>query len=492
MAKVKILVNGLAQEVDESKPGLFGELGYKYADTSIPASTSNPVQSNPVSNSNVYTIKSGDTLSAIAKTQGTTISELMRLNPQITNPNLIYAGKSLNLPGLASGTSNAGSGVPDYSKVNDIPQANNIINENQQNDLNAGEKKNEPETRKTVSDIMTEIQKQVQPEIEKPKAVDFTQTLLSYRSEYGVDALEKQLDDLRAQEEELLATKRTRTATERGKTVATNVIEGRVGEVERQENERIAAVQRNITNATNQLNTKYNIINTLMKTKELDYNNAVGNYDKQMSNNISIFNAARGIDEANKTELERAQDNARSNAQIVINTMTSRGLTYDQISPTEQTTLSKLGVQSGLGADFFSNVMKVSAGKEILTTITSADQTKATIIYKDGATKTISTGLPPKSTTDNLNENERKTFYKTSMSAELEKVKGSDGYVSPSDWAIARKKWASNTAYSGTDFDDAFRGYVNPSHPQDYAGFENYKPGFIKKSSTELQAEGLE
>ena len=45
-----------------------------------------------------YLIKSGDTLSQIAAANKTDIATLQKLNPQITNPNLIYAGQSLNLP----------------------------------------------------------------------------------------------------------------------------------------------------------------------------------------------------------------------------------------------------------------------------------------------------------------------------------------------------------------------------------------------------------
>ena len=46
-----------------------------------------------------YTIQKGDTLSGIAQKYGTNVSTLMSLNPYIKNANLIYAGKSLNLPG---------------------------------------------------------------------------------------------------------------------------------------------------------------------------------------------------------------------------------------------------------------------------------------------------------------------------------------------------------------------------------------------------------
>lgn len=46
-----------------------------------------------------YQIRSGDTLSGIAARYHTTVAALMQANPQIHNPNLIYAGQSLNLPG---------------------------------------------------------------------------------------------------------------------------------------------------------------------------------------------------------------------------------------------------------------------------------------------------------------------------------------------------------------------------------------------------------
>ena len=52
-----------------------------------------------------YTIKSGDTLSGIAQKYNTSVSTLMGLNPYIKNANLIYAGKTLNLPGSTSGNS---------------------------------------------------------------------------------------------------------------------------------------------------------------------------------------------------------------------------------------------------------------------------------------------------------------------------------------------------------------------------------------------------
>lgn len=44
-----------------------------------------------------YTIKKGDTLSAIAKRNNTTVKALLAKNPQIKNANKIFAGKKIKL-----------------------------------------------------------------------------------------------------------------------------------------------------------------------------------------------------------------------------------------------------------------------------------------------------------------------------------------------------------------------------------------------------------
>ena len=51
-----------------------------------------------------YTIQYGDTLSGIASKTGKSIQELMRLNPSITDPNKIYAGRTLSLGTSAAPT----------------------------------------------------------------------------------------------------------------------------------------------------------------------------------------------------------------------------------------------------------------------------------------------------------------------------------------------------------------------------------------------------
>lgn len=53
---------------------------------------------------NPYTVKSGDTLSAIAQRNGLSLSQLIALNPQFaSNPNLIRPGQTVNLAGAGGG-----------------------------------------------------------------------------------------------------------------------------------------------------------------------------------------------------------------------------------------------------------------------------------------------------------------------------------------------------------------------------------------------------
>ena len=55
------------------------------------------------------TIKSGDTLSAIAKREGTTVNEIMKANPQIKDKNKIQAGAAITIPKAVSASVNSGS-----------------------------------------------------------------------------------------------------------------------------------------------------------------------------------------------------------------------------------------------------------------------------------------------------------------------------------------------------------------------------------------------
>lgn len=55
----------------------------------------------PAGGQTYYAVK-GDTLRKIAAKFGTTVDAILRLNPQITNPNVIYVGQAIKVPSAAS------------------------------------------------------------------------------------------------------------------------------------------------------------------------------------------------------------------------------------------------------------------------------------------------------------------------------------------------------------------------------------------------------
>lgn len=62
-----------------------------------------------------YTIKKGDTLSELARRNNTTITELLKLNPSIKNPDRILAGATLQLPSAQASPSAPVSPIPKAS-----------------------------------------------------------------------------------------------------------------------------------------------------------------------------------------------------------------------------------------------------------------------------------------------------------------------------------------------------------------------------------------
>lgn len=64
-----------------------------------------------------YTVKKGDTLSAIAKKNGTTVHALMSINKNISNANVIRVGQVINLPSPAPVTPTVKPTEKDYAAI---------------------------------------------------------------------------------------------------------------------------------------------------------------------------------------------------------------------------------------------------------------------------------------------------------------------------------------------------------------------------------------
>jgi LysM repeat protein len=61
-----------------------------------------PPYNPPPSSGSTYVIQSGDTLRKLAYRWGVTVSDILAVNLQINNPSLIYVGQVINIPGGGS------------------------------------------------------------------------------------------------------------------------------------------------------------------------------------------------------------------------------------------------------------------------------------------------------------------------------------------------------------------------------------------------------
>ncbi|GAB4446231.1 MAG: hypothetical protein OHK0041_04770 [Anaerolineales bacterium] len=66
------------------------------------APTTPPPATPPADSTQTYYVKKGDTLRKIAEKFGTTVDALLKLNTGITNPNLIYVGQAIKVPAAAA------------------------------------------------------------------------------------------------------------------------------------------------------------------------------------------------------------------------------------------------------------------------------------------------------------------------------------------------------------------------------------------------------
>lgn len=316
-----------------------------------------------------YTVKKGDTLSAIGAKYGVDYKTITGYKSG--NANLIYPGEVLTVP-------DKGSAIP--PKMNSTEDVANYLNQTQNNAVANYTPTDVPKVRSTT-DIAKEL-KGLLPTNE-PKAPNLVNTYNTMRKEQGLDTLEQELNDLSTQQEEMLAVKRQRTTAEMEKPVATNVIAGRVGEVERQENERLDVINRTINSKSNQLKNAYTNIQTIMDLTDKDYDNAKEAYDTQFKQTMEVFSMARGIRQDEVSEVERAQDVARANAQILVNSLKDGGVDYSQMSTDQKLALAKMEVQSGLPIGFFSSIKK-DPKADIISTTSADGQIQVLVRNPDG------------------------------------------------------------------------------------------------------------
>lgn len=96
--KPKKSISDIAKEVIDGKWGVGADrqarlqkAGYSYRD--VQDEVNRQLKNQPV----YYVVKAGDSLGGIAKAHGVSLDSVIKLNPQIKNPNLIYKGQKIRI-----------------------------------------------------------------------------------------------------------------------------------------------------------------------------------------------------------------------------------------------------------------------------------------------------------------------------------------------------------------------------------------------------------
>lgn len=194
-------------------------------------------------------------------------------------------------------------------------------------------------------DIRDSIVEQIEPDGGMPDTIDWSDRYDEWRDDLGVTDLEDSLNTLNDQLQTEMDITEERTLDAEGKPVAMGVISGRVTEIERQQQQRIRSITRQIDSISNQLNTAYNIINTYMQFERMEYQDAMDKYNTEFSRNLKIY-------ELTMAEMDKQSQIARANLQLFTNAITGGNMSYDSLSADQKAFISKLEIQSGLPIGF--------------------------------------------------------------------------------------------------------------------------------------------
>lgn len=270
----------------------------------------------------------------------------------------------------------------------EINQIDSQLNEHQGKAYQALEEKN-PDAVKAEEKIQAEIDLEV-GEFAPPEIPDFTEMYLEMRKKYGLDQLDKALADLKNDYRGVEALSRERRDLAMNQQVSMDVIGGRTGEIERQANQQLDTLGRQMSYITDMHNSALSVVNMIMQFEQTDYQNAFESYKTAFDARMSQYSlkkelAQQELDNAFR-EKQFMQEAAMANLTILADMAAAGNWDYNNLSAEQKAAIGKMEVQAGLPVGFLSNI-KVDPAKRILNTSEWTDASGNTylLISKIGA-----------------------------------------------------------------------------------------------------------
>lgn len=284
-----------------------------------------------------------------------------------------------------------------------------------------------------------ELKAELAPTKAAPEPLNRVQLLEQQKASMGVTDLETELNTLKTEENTIKADLRATTSAEEGKSVALNVMAGRMTEEQRVAQTKLDYLNVRKATVVDELTTKYNAINTYIQYAGLDYQDAVKAYESEFDKNVQIQNLLSGFRKEawsyatdsiklQETMKQNNIDNARANLTTITNAITGGNMSYSNLSSEEKLNIQKLEIQSGLPVGTVAALKSNAKTAKDNVIATYNDGGQVTVVMKDANGKPYTEVIGTKKETSSLtptqiNEAKQKVMQLEGYTnADLEKV----------------------------------------------------------------------
>lgn len=189
----------------------------------------------------------------------------------------------------------------------------------------------------------------------------------------GINGLEDDRNMYTQDLRDMEAINRQRIQAEQGKALPSGVIAGRVGEMERQQNERADATNRKLQTINDTLTSRYKVVGMLQEAYGNDYEATVKNYEQQYKEQVDLINTFSGLKKDEMTVADQIKTDARANLTIMYNAVKDGSINPEGMTPSQKADIAKMEARAGLPAGTF-NQLHITAKDSIKTTSDRVDE----------------------------------------------------------------------------------------------------------------------
>ncbi|PIV90843.1 hypothetical protein COW46_00690 [Candidatus Gracilibacteria bacterium CG17_big_fil_post_rev_8_21_14_2_50_48_13] len=209
--------------------------------------------------------------------------------------------------------------------------------------------------------------------IAAPAAPEYEKNLLALRGQYGVTALESDLDTLQKEYADMEAITRQRLQYQTDQPVAMNVISGRMTEVQRQQKERLDYLGREIQYRNDMIQTANSAISMIMNAKQMDYGVARQQWEDGVNAAKGLLQEFGAMRQAEMDDANARRDDARAVLTTYYNNLTEGTMSAADMTPSEQIQVAKLELQAGMPVGTFANLRSKNPTMDVRTQVERHD-----------------------------------------------------------------------------------------------------------------------